>query len=95
MPRLNLNRIITDGFSNPGSMWRYRKEWPDEPEVRKQYREGFQCGGCAFFAPLNEDWGICCNPKSRHRLETVFEHFSCPRICNEGWDAHSFYESDK
>lgn len=89
------NRISTNGFSNPSSKRLFDQEWPDEPAVRKQCLEGWQCGGCSFFAPLNHDWGICCYQKSRHYLETVFEHFTCPRFIGEGWGAHSFSEPEK
>lgn len=88
----NTNSITTDTFSNPESETLYRDHWPREPGVYAQYEDGLQCGGCAFYAPFNADYGLCCNPASRHRLETVFEHFTCPAIVNQGWGAHSFHE---
>ncbi len=88
--RKNKNRIITNNFSNPDTKRMYDRQWPDEPLLQKSYQKGDQCGGCAYFAPLNEDWGICCHPKSRHHLETVFEHFTCPTYASEGWGPHSF-----
>ena len=90
---VNYNRISTNGFSNRESWLRYHQGWPAEPKVRQQYQRGEQCGGCSYFAPLNADWGVCCNRKSRHHLETVFEHFTCPRYVGEGWGPHSFSES--
>ena len=90
---VNYNRISTNGFSNRASTLLYRQEWPNEPEVRQRYRNGQQCGGGSYFAELNEDWGICCHPKSRHHLETVFEHFTCPAYVGEGWGPHSFSHS--
>ncbi len=89
-PPGNRNRIVSQGFSNSESEKRYRLNWPAEPEVLANYRAGRQCGGCTWFAPFDSDWGLCCCPKSRHRLETVFEHFSCAEQDNEGWGAHSF-----
>jgi hypothetical protein len=86
------NRIAVHEFSNPESKRRYEQKFPGEPGLFKQYEDGGQCGGCAFFAPLNTDFGICCSSKSRHRLETVFEHFSCPELVWNGWGAHSFSE---
>ena len=88
--RVNENRVVTDRFSNPESERRYRDHWPGEPELAAQCEEGGQCGGCAYFAPFNSDWGLCCNPSSRHATETVFEHFSCSALIDEGWGAHSF-----
>lgn len=91
---MNTNRIMTTGFSNPESDRLYRSGWPDEPSVQKQKEElSEQCGGCSFFAVFNADWGLCCHPKSRHHLETVFEHFTCPMYVHEGWGPHSFTEN--
>ena len=93
---MNTNRIVTDRFSNPQSERIYREHWPEEPEVyTDHYEQGKQCGGCAFFAPFNADWGLCCHADSRHHLETVFEHFTCPRYVDEGWESHSFVNFDK
>jgi hypothetical protein len=89
----NRNTIVTDGFSNSQSLRLYQSRWPEEPSVANQYEQGEQCGGCAFFAPLNEDWGLCCHQESRHHLETVFEHFTCPNLVPEGWGSHSFSKS--
>jgi hypothetical protein len=89
---MNQNQIITDRWSNDGSQLLYETQWPDEPNVRQQYENGEQCGGCSFFAPFNYDWGLCCHAAARHHLETVFEHFTCPKFVNEGWEAHSFSE---
>lgn len=90
--RQNKNAIITDTWSNPSAKDLYDAAWPEEPETRAQYEEGRQCGGCAFYAPFNADWGLCCHSASRHHLETVFEHFTCPKQKEEGWGAHSFSE---
>lgn len=93
---MNSNRIVTDRFSNPESQKMYQEHWSEEPETYTGlYQEGYQCGGCAFFAPFNPDWGLCCHPDSRHHLETVFEHFTCPAHVNEGWGAHSFVDFNK
>jgi hypothetical protein len=87
---MNENRIITDRWSNEDSKQLYELHWPDEPKLLRLYEQGQQCGGCSFFAPFNLDWGLCCHAASRHHLETVFEHFTCPFFVNEGWEAHSF-----
>ncbi len=89
---MNENQIITGRWSNDESQRLYQLHWPDEPALKNQYEEGHQCGGCAFFVPFNHDWGLCCHAKSRHHLETVFEHFTCESFVNEGWEAHSFRE---
>ena len=86
----NKNRIIANNFSSPDTKRMYDLQWPDEPLLRQNYQEGHQCGACSYFAPLNEDWGICCHPKSRHCLETIFEHFTCAEYAGEGWGPHSF-----
>jgi len=80
---MNGNRIITDDFSNPESRRRY------EAPVDGEHVDA-QCGGCSFFAPFDADYGLCCHPASEHHLETVFEHFSCSRLVDEGWGPHSF-----
>jgi hypothetical protein len=86
----NTNLVVRDTWSNASSCQRYTDLWPDEPQIRSQYEDGTQCGGCSFFAPFNEDWGLCCHSDSRHVTETVFEHFTCPSHENEGWGPHSF-----
>jgi len=91
---MNQNQIVTDRWSNDDSQRLCQLHWPDEPALKHQYEEGQQCGGCAFFAPFNYDWGLCCHDKSRHHLETVFEHFTCGSYVNEGWGSHSFSEVD-
>ena len=73
----NTNHIVTHGFSNAQSEDLYHKKWPNDPTPRELYRSGMCCLGCNFFAPLNEDWGICCYRRSNHYLETIFEHFVC------------------
>ena len=90
---MNRNVVVTDNWSNEGSRSRYQSRWTEEPDVLRKYEDGEQCGGCSFFAPFNADWGLCCHPWSRHRLETVFEHFTCPDHVNEGWGSHSFKET--
>jgi hypothetical protein len=87
---MNNNTIITHTWSNEESQDIFEQVWPDEPELRAQYDAGEQCGGCSFFAPFNADYGLCCNRGSRHCLETVFEHFTCPTYVHEGWGPHSF-----
>jgi hypothetical protein len=89
---MNQNQIITACWSNAISKNLYELRWPNEWQVHRQYENGEQCGGCSFFAPFNCDWGLCCHTKSRHHLETVFEHFTCPTHVNEGWNTHSFSE---
>ena len=87
---MNSNRIASNTWSNAASEQLYTNRWPDEPAVAAQADNGAQCGGCSFFAPFNADWGLCCHADSRHHLETVFEHFSCPAMVNEHWGPHSF-----
>lgn len=86
----NTNAVVRDSWSSPGSRELYFDGWPTEPDVRQRYESGEQCGGCAFFAPFNYDWSLCCHPDSRHVTETVFERFPCPEYEHEGWGPHSF-----
>lgn len=92
---MNENQILTDGWSNSDSERLYKDGWPEEGFLARQYEDGFQCGGCSFFAPFNSDWGLCCHSKSRHHLETIFEHFTCPTFTREGWGPHSFTEDSE
>ncbi len=92
---MNTNTIINAAWSASRSRSMYENKWPEEPATRKRYEEGEQCGGCSFFAPFNADWGLCCHEKSRHHLETVFEHFTCPAYVEEGWGPHSFTEMEE
>ena len=87
---MNSNRIVTEGWSSEASHQLYQSQWPAEPDVARLYELGDQCGGCSFFAAFNEDWGLCCHKASRHHLETVFEHFTCPSFLKECWGPHSF-----
>jgi hypothetical protein len=91
----NDNRVRTDSYSNLASYRLFEENWPNDPKSRKLYRIGFQCGGCSFFASFNKDWGLCCNLKSHHFTETVFEHFTCLAQVNEGWGPHSFTADQK
>lgn len=86
----NRNVVMTGGWSDPASRALYETVWPSEPECQAAYEDGRQCGGCSYFAALNSDWGLCAHPSSRHSLETVFEHFTCPSHVPEGWGPHSF-----
>ena len=88
----NRNQLVTTTWSNSASEELYNAQWPGEPACQKQHFYGHQCGGCSFFAPFNADWGLCTFAKSRHYLETVFEHFTCPHYVHEGWGPHSFTE---
>ncbi len=90
---MNRNIIVQGGWSDDDSRLRYESRWADEPDVLRRYEDGEQCGGCSFYARFDSDWGLCCHPRSRHHLETVFEHFTCPVQINEGWGAHSFTET--
>lgn len=88
----NQNQLATTSWSNLASAELYQAGWPGEPACQAQYEEGRQCGGCSFFAKFDADWGLCAFAKSRHYLETVFEHFTCPHHVHEGWGPHSFTE---
>jgi len=89
-PSGNRNTIFPHGWSNAESLRIYKDDWRTEPEISALYQAGFQCGGCSFYAQFDHDFGLCCNAKSRHYLETIFEHFTCANQVNEGWGAHSF-----
>ncbi len=89
----NQNQIVTGGFSSQNSQKLYKTRWPQEPGVAGLYDRGSQCGGCSFYAPFDADYGLCCFSKSRHHLETVFEHFTCEAFQKESWGAHSFQET--
>jgi hypothetical protein len=87
---MNQNSIITEGFSNPESETEYVSKFPSDPKARDLCEEGYQCGGCSYYAEFNADYGLCCNSDSKHHLETVFEHFTCSQIDIESWDYHTF-----
>ena len=91
---MNKNQIVWHDFSNEDSKRLYHSQWANEPEVKTLYEDGFQCGGCSFFASFDADYGLCCHSESRHHLETVFEHFTCPKYVHEGWGPHSFTETE-
>lgn len=85
----NQNVIVVGGFSNPASLNVYNLRWPNETKILQKYMQRHQCGGCTYYAKFNS-YGLCCSPHSRHRLETVFEQFSCVDQQEEGWYGHSF-----
>lgn len=87
---MNDNRIETTTWSNPESRALFESKWDGDLALLKDSEYGRQCGGCSFFAPFNHDWGLCCHQDSRHHLETIFEHFTCPAYVHEGWGPHSF-----
>lgn len=89
----NTNHVATTSYSSPTSAQLHKSKWPDDPFSRELYEAGIQCGGCSFFAKFNSDWGLCVNSRSRHHLETVSEHFTCPAHVNEGWGPHSFNDN--
>jgi hypothetical protein len=84
---LNTNRVTTTGFSNKESERLHAQRWEGD---NNDDEINLQCGGCSFYAAFNQDYGLCCNPCSRHLTETVFEHFTCPSYVHEGWGPHSF-----
>jgi hypothetical protein len=86
----NRNQIIVNNWSNPASQSLYMSGWTNAPLYKEKYENGQQCGGCSFYAEFNADWGLCAHEKSPHYLETVFEHFTCPEMVNEGWGPHGF-----
>jgi hypothetical protein len=90
MPHTNQNLICIDRWSNPETEAIYKGRFREQPELQLQHENGDQCGGCAFFAAFNADWGLCCLADSPHHLETVFEHFTCKDFVREGWGPHSF-----
>ena len=55
----NANTVVRDYWSSVSSSQLHLARWPSEPDVRRRYENGEQCGGCAFFAPFNYDWGLC------------------------------------
>lgn len=92
---MNTNQVQLKGWSNDDSRALYEQNWPNEPAMREQHERGDQCGACAFYAKSDLDWGLCCHVASRHHLETVFEHFTCPSYSGEGWGPHSFDANPK
>jgi hypothetical protein len=88
--QMNTNKITTTDFSNPETKAIYEQDWDGDMSLKQRYENGQQCGACSFYAPFNEDYGLCCNKASRHLTETVFEHFACSAYVDEGWGPHSF-----
>jgi len=87
---MNQNIVKRFGFSSESTAALFESNFANDPLARQMYKSGRQCGGCSFYAPFNSDYGLCCNPDSRYLTETVFEHFTCRKLVEEGWNAHSF-----
>lgn len=87
---MNRNVVETSNFSSEESAALYESDFASDPLANQMYKSGRQCGGCSFYAKFNSTYGLCCNPHSRHVTETVFEHFTCSNLIEEGWNAHSF-----
>jgi hypothetical protein len=92
---MNTNSINTKGFSSKESEASYRSGFAADAIARGFYENGRQCGGCSFYAPFNEDYGLCCFQKSAHFTETVLEHFTCAAHVSEDWGPHSFSENSE
>ena len=66
-----------------------QRPWLSDDELRaaearwtkRSYRyrvdDGFQCGGCRFFAATGADFGICANPDGPLDGSITFEHGGC------------------
>jgi len=70
----NRNRLVTEGWSSEASRVLFRSCWRDdrdEAEIRGQVARDETCKNCAYFGPLDQEWGLCLSPRSRHRLETL------------------------
>ncbi len=87
---MNLNTIKTDGFSSLEAQALFHSGFAADADARRVHEQGGQCGGRSFYAPFNDDFGLCCHRASRHVTETVFEHFTCSSFVDEGWGVHSF-----
>jgi hypothetical protein len=85
----NKNQITIGKFSNETTEHEHRQKTAGDKWIEDQ------CGRCSFFAPLNQDWGLCCFNKSKYFTETINKHFGCERHIEEGWQAHSFQERKK
>jgi hypothetical protein len=90
---MNANLVVVDNWSNPESEERYLNNWPGEPAVAERREAGEECRACSFYAPIDDEWGLCLNGQSRHQLETVFLRFTCPSYVDEGVGPHSFSEN--
>ncbi|MDA0839532.1 MAG: hypothetical protein O3B01_20540 [Planctomycetota bacterium] len=71
---MNTNIIKTDGFSSPESAALFDSGFAADPEARQVHEAGGQCGGCSFFAPFNDDYGLCCHYGSDDGLKHEFNN---------------------
>ena len=86
--------IVQGGWSNEEAQLRCQTRWAGEPHVLRKYEDGEPCGAARYLRQVRRRRGLCCHPHSRYRLETVFEHFSCPvRIMRAGEQRTGFAET--
>ncbi len=69
-------------------------------KAREQEGGIIQCGGCRFFAALDGDFGLCCNPRSWFDGRATFEHGGCKQHSSIeegliGWDGQSLEWFDR
>ena len=74
--------LIGKKWMTTDELWAARDRWAAASyaaAMPQALTEGgaYQCGGCRFFAALDADWGLCCNPASQMDGKVTFEHGGC------------------
>lgn len=93
MPRRRLAQavVMRGGWYFGPALSDADRDAAEERWVSRSYRyrsdEGRQCGGCAYFAALGSDFGICANAASPLDGAVTFEHGGCPMHSEGDTDA--------